>query len=448
MAQKTSVWKILFRIVILLLAIAVGVGIVANFVSKKQPPQRVENAQIHQPVRVLQTAPMNVTLSASGFGTAAPDKTWSAVSNVKGHVIYRHPDLESGALLGKGTLLLEIDPGFYQLALAEADAEIASVDAEIAQLRQEAINIAALLDLERQRLELAEADLERTRELVASNAVAQTRLDTQLRTTLQQRQAVQSLINQQNITPIQQTRLQAQKERTLSKRAQVQGDLEDTKIYAPFDLRIGDVQVETHQYVNPAQLLFSGDGTRAAEIVLQVPMQSLRRVLAELPTDDTGLNIASLGARVQQVGEDQTWAAQVIRVANGIDPATRTVRVVLGVKQPENTSHFVDNPPLPKGMYVQGTLFVDAGEPRMVIPQKAIHEGWVYLVDGDSRLERRAVDVAFQQGALAVISSGLQPGEMLILDDLVPAISGAPLEAHRDLGAEAALMASAAGEVR
>ncbi len=227
----------------------------------------------------------------------------------------------------------------------------------------------------------------------------------------------------------------------------VELDLEDTKVFAPFDLRVSDVKVETHQYINPGQVLFSGDSIETAEVILQVPMQDLRRVLTEVPSDGDELNIALLDARVQLVDQSQTWDADVIRIANGIDPATRTVRVVLSITQPQDMENPHDNPSLPKGMYVEGALRIDS-DPLLVIPQEAIHEGWVYLVDADNRLERRQVEVSFRQDDMAVILSGLDAGDIVILDDIVPAISGILLDPQRDAATEQALQVKAAGEAK
>lgn len=432
MSQKTPLRKKLGRVAILIIGIMIGVRIVVMFVSNIEPPARIVAEEHQLAVQAMELRPRDFIIQASGFGTAAPSQTFSAVSNVKGDVVFRHDDLESGAIISAGTLLVEIDPIIYQLALREANAEIASVEAEIAQLQQEAINADSLLALEQQRLDLSENSLERMRSLVNSGNAPEASLDTQLRATLAQRQAVQGLINQQNIIPIQLGRLDAQKERVLAKLAQVNNDLEDTKIFAPFDMRISDVSVEMSQFINPGQLLFSGDDIVTSEVVLQVPMQNLRLLLNELPenlTDNDGLSVEGIQARVQLVGGSQSWPAQVVRIANGIDPATRTVRVVLRIEQPMGASDLNTNPPLPKGMFVEGVLRAQMNETQLVLPQSAIHQGWVYVVNEESRLVRVQIETAFHQDDLAIISSGLEAGAIIIIDDVVPAISGMLLEA-------------------
>ncbi len=446
MANKTPSRTKISRILVLIAALAAGIGIIGFFVSQKQPPARVALSEPARDVQVFSTARVPFVISASGFGTARPEQTWSAISNVKGAVTFRRADLESGALFSAGTLLLEIDPSFYELALLEADAEIASIDAEIAQLVQENKNSAALLELERQRLELAEAALRRTEALVASDAVSQASLETQLRATLQQRQAVQSLVNQQNIFPIQMQRLNAQRERTNARRAQVQSDLADTKIYAPFDLRISEVNVEEFQYINPGQLLFSGDGTKASEITLQVPMQALRRVLEQMPASEGEPDVSSLGVKIQLIDKSQFWDAEVLRIANGIDPATRTVQVVTRVMQPDSTTPFTETPPLPKGMYVEGVLRIASQTPLLAIPQETVHAGQVYIVNAENRLERAAVEVSFRQDGLAVIQSGIEEGDVIILDDIVPAISGMLLAPAVAADKQAEIRAAALGD--
>jgi hypothetical protein len=63
-----------------------------------------------------------------------------------------------------------------------------------------------------------------------------------------------------------------------------------------------------------------------------------------------------------------------------------------------------------------------------VIPRKSLHEGRVYLVNAENKLEIRSVSVAFVQGDLIVVESGLVAGDRIITSDLVPVISGVPIK--------------------
>lgn len=51
----------------------------------------------------------------------------------------------------------------------------------------------------------------------------------------------------------------------------------------------------------------------------------------------------------------------------------------------------------------------------------------------------------YYQDGMAVILSGLSAGETVILDDIVPAITGMLLDPKRDLAIERTLQATAAG---
>tara|TARA_R110002167_G_scaffold268967_1_gene475348 strand:+ start:19 stop:285 length:267 start_codon:yes stop_codon:yes gene_type:complete len=83
-------------------------------------------------------------------------------------------------------------------------------------------------------------------------------------------------------------------------------------------------------------------------------------------------------------------------------------------------------------MFVQATIAAPTPEPVLVVPASAIHQGEVYLADGENRLQRQPVTQAWQQGELVVVSAGLRPGDRLILDDLIPAIDGTLLSPKPD----------------
>jgi RND family efflux transporter MFP subunit len=453
--MKTSL-KGMRRALMILAGLVVGVGLIVLFVINRQIPTHGETAPAIPTLAVIDVQPMAFRLEARGYGVARPAETWQAIANVAGRVVERHPGLKSGTLLPANTLLLVLDPSRYRLAIAEAEAELASLAAEQAQLTAEKENTQLLLKLERERLALAEQELSRFERLVASGAVSRSQLDEQRRATLAQRNAVESLDNQQRLIPSRRQRLDAQAERTATRLEQARQDLKDTRFVAPYDLRIGDVEVAMHQHVAVGQRLFQADSIEAAEVEAQIPLTMMRRLMAAVvqpvhreDTLDIGewLDFSAIRAEVFLVGvEDVKWPGRVTRVASGLDPDTRTARVVVMVDEPYRRADPPVRPVLQRDMFVRVRLSAEHPEPLLVVPASAVHQGEVYLVDGRDRLERRRVEVAFEQRDLAVIRQGLAPGDLVIVDDPVPALAGMRLAPRRDDDLTLRLQRIAAGE--
>ena len=431
---------------IISLSLIAGIAFVVVMASLRPGPEKSGAAAAPRDVRVMLVTPMPLRVEARGYGNVRAARRWQAVARVGGRITQRHPELESGNLIEEGTELLRIDPTRYELAVASAKADVASARSDKRQLEQKAANTRMLLELEKERLALAEKELDRIRNLAERDAVSRTRLDEQERATLQQRQAVQSLENELALIPSQRDNLEARIARAESALGQARQDLEDTHFSAPFDLRIHKASVEEDEEVRPGQSLFSADGIATAEAVIQLPVAQLRRLLRQLPETPATepveghladlhrrIDLSRIDAQLSLAGDpDTTWDASVTRVASGLDPGTRTVQVVLSVDEPYRNANPPEQPPLVRDMYVQGTLALPTPEDVIVAPAAAIHENTGYLADERDQLERRSVSVAWNQNDLAVIDDGLNPGERLILDDLVPAIEGTPLNPTRD----------------
>ncbi|MFO8045573.1 MAG: efflux transporter periplasmic adaptor subunit, partial [Halomonas sp.] len=137
--------KRLVRGVAVLVGVGVGAALLVVFVANRQVPERLEAAVAHTPVTVIEVQPTELRLEARGHGVARPAETWQAVANVSGRVVERHPALESGTLLPEGALLVALDPSRYELAIAEAEAELAGLVGEGALLEVEEENTGRLL---------------------------------------------------------------------------------------------------------------------------------------------------------------------------------------------------------------------------------------------------------------------------------------------------------------
>jgi multidrug efflux pump subunit AcrA (membrane-fusion protein) len=423
------------RIVVLLLALAAGGVLALWLASGKQAPERLAAHEVVTVARFIEAPVLRVRPVAKGYGVARPGATWQALSRVSGAVIYRHPELESGTMFSAGTRLVEIDPTDYELAIAEAEAQIAGLDAELDQLEIDQSNTQRLLEIERERLKLAERELDRIRTLVEQDAAAPTRLDEQETQTLSFRKVVQELENQLNVMPSRRKRLKAEIDRNQSLLTRARRDLGYTTITAPFDFRVAEVSVEQDQFVPAGHAMLSADGIEVAEVPAQMQLEPFRRIIGSLPVGGEAellsdkIDLTGIDATARLLtGGGATWPARVTRVEAGLDPRIRTAQVVIAVDEPYRSARPPDRPPLVKNMYVEVELAGQPLPPMAVIPASAVHENTVYVLDGDDRLELRAVEIGFRQNGLAMVAQGLEQGERIILDDLVPAIAGMRVE--------------------
>ena len=142
------------------------------------------------------------------------------------------------------------------------------------------------------------------------------------------------------------------------------------------------------------------------------------------------------------------WPARLSRFSPTIDPDTRTVGGIVEVDEPYSQVRPGIRPPLVKEMFVEVLLW---GRPRrnaIVVPRTALHEGRLYLVNGDGRLEIRPVEIGLIQPELVSIREGLKTGEQVVISDLAPAIQGMRLESHVDDEALARLVELSQGPAR
>lgn len=436
------------------LGLLAGIALLVIFKLLSQRPAHNELQQQIPTLSVIQVQPLPFTISARGYGVTQPAQTWQAIANVGGRVVERHPDFYSGALLPAGTVLMTLDPSRYELAIAEVEAELASLTAEKAQLKLEESNTQQLLALENERLRLSKTEFSRTQDLLNKKAVSQSRYDEQQRALLAQQQLVQSLKNQLALLPTKKEQLNAQVQRARTRLAQRQEDLDETRFVAPYDLRVRSVAVEQHQFVQPGMPLFLVDNIEHAEVEAQIPLAMLRRLMMAVahPNEQTqdSLDIAeridfsAIDSTVHITGfPTVSWPATVSRVASGLDPSTRSGRVIVSIAEPYNFTDVVERPALQRDMHVQVVLTVKSSQPLLAIPSSAVHQGEVYLATNDNTLQRQAVTVAFEQNGLAIIAEGLDVGATLIVDDPGYALAGLRLTPQRDLALEAKLQQQA-----
>jgi len=426
------------------LAAAILVLVVAR--QSNDGPQRPPPAEQPRPARVVEVLSLDVVPRVIGYGSVRPTRDWDAVAEVPGRVEHVHPDLLSGAILPKGTELVRIERESYDLTLARIAAQLTRLD-------QEAANTRRSLAIERRTLETLERDLDRKRRLAARGNAAQATVDEAERAVLQGRQQVQSLENQLALIPAQRAELEAQRDEAAR-------DLQRTVITTPFAVRVGAVDVEVGQYVSRGQVLAHTDAIDVAEVAAQVPLDRMWMLLRGAPasgtaplrlSDETREDLPDLlgiepVVRLRAGDFTAEWDGRLARIAETIDPATRTVGVIVEVDDPYGQARVGERPPLTRNMFVEVELRGRPVRHALVVPREAVRGGTLWIADADNRLRRRAVSVVFAQGNFAVIE-GIEAGARVVVSDLVPMVEGMLLDPQPDGALRTALVEQARAEV-
>ncbi|NOX55534.1 MAG: HlyD family efflux transporter periplasmic adaptor subunit [Planctomycetes bacterium] len=435
----------------------IAVGLVAVLLARlsRTEPEPVAPAETVRTLRIVRVPVVDVVPRVIGYGTAEPRRIWQAVAEVRGRIVQTHPDLKPGATVKQGAILLRIDPKEYELAIAQLEADIEQVTAQLDELAVQETNDQDLLKLESASLTLAEAELARLESLRDKNSVSASQVDAQRRAVLAQRRSVQSLKNKIRLVSPRRKSLQAALAVKQAALAQAKLDLAKTVIRAPFHCRVGEVQLEVGQYVVAGQVLFRAHGTDAAEIEAQIPLDQLRhlidpahRIAAPVMLDTaTVKRLFNFDVTVRyRIGDfEAEWTGRVVRMREQIEPQTHTVGLVVAVDKPYAQAIPGKRPPLVQGMFCEVELRGAVRRQRVVIPRLAVHDGHVYVLDSESRLRRKEVQIAFGQSDFLCLRAGLQGGERLVVSDPAPAIEGMRVQPIEDQALAELLVAQAQG---
>ena len=436
--------------------ILIGVAVLYTVVAGRQAPQQNAIPEASRPLLVIEVPRTAVVPRALGFGNARPGDIWSAVAEVKGRIIETHPELKAGSIIHQGETVVRIDPTEYELQIAQLKAEVAQIEAQQIELDTQKGNYQDALAIEEESLNLAERELQRLRKLRASSAVTESEYEQTSRNVLSQQQSVQSLRSSLNVLPSQRQALAASLDARKAAMGQVQLDLEHTTLKTPFDCRLSDVSLGNGQFVAAGQSLFDAYGSAVTEVEAQMPIDQVRKLLTpgDGPVDFSIEAMRSVRAifDVEAIVRLRTgdfvvqWDGRFDRVREELDLQTRTLRVVIAVDRPYENVIPGKRPPLAPGMFCEVELRGPPRSDKVVVPRASVRNGAVYLVNEENRLERRPVEVAFSQGGISVIDSGLSGGERLVVSDPTPAIEGMLVEPTLNDQIRANLMTEAVGE--
>jgi multidrug efflux pump subunit AcrA (membrane-fusion protein) len=414
--------------------IILGALVLFVAITLKPSPKLQENYDKARLVDVMVLTKQNSAPQIIGYGRVSPKNTWQGIAEVKGKIIYRHPDLESGRLIPKGTLVLKIDPLEYQLKIAQAEANLNSSKVQLGRIDQEEQNINASLSIEQQKLTLTGQEYKRKSSLKQKNLISNSDLENEKKLFLAQRNLIQELTSRLELLPDDKKVIQAQISVNQALLADTHRQLENTRFTLPFDARIANVNIEQAQAVSVGAILFEAYQPGIMEIKAEMSLQDADTLRDSIPPSFNA-QLASIeklnfNASVELLIGDSThrWPAKLTRIAEKINPDQATLGFYLEVKQDVKKLE-LSNTPLTKGMFVTAKVR-GVGSLHFVVPEKALHGEHIYIMDEQNKLQIKPVTIIFRNAQGVAISGEIKAFDQLILNDLIPAIAGMSLKTY------------------
>ena len=371
----------------------VGVLVLAAVTAKlilSNPPEarRMNQAPVTKmSVEVQPVIPRSYQVNIDSFGIVKPRTESVLVSQAGGQINQINPNFRDGGFFEQGDILLTIDDRDHRADVKVSQANLLEAKQQLAE--------------EQARGKQAEADWKRLGKGGTPNDLV-----------------------------LRKPQLEAAKAKVLSAEAQLekaQLALERTQIIAPYAGRILNKHVDVGQVVSTNTQLADIYAVDYVEIRLPINNQDL--ALITLPEEfrfndspDKDYNRVVFTA---DIGNNQQWYGQVVRTEGAIDENSQQLYIVAQIDNPYGRQN--TNRPIKIGQYVNASITGKRLDNVLVIDNRAVYQGsYVYIVE-DGVLKRKNITIGWKNQQDAIITSGLEANDKLVLTSLGQVSSGTPV---------------------
>ena len=360
--------------------VGLGVGVAAMAVAagchgKADPPP----AQAQQPPPAVMVTPVvqrDVPVYREWIGTTAGNINAEIRPKVDGYLLRRV--YAEGSFVHQGDLLFEIDARQVQSQLQQAQGDLAQAQAQLSKAQQ---------------------DVNRFRPLAAQKAVSQQELDNALSSAAAARAVVDA-----KAAAVHQARL----------------NLGWARVTSPISGIAGTAQAQVGNLVSPTTVLAIVSQCDPIRVVYPLSEQEYLRLQERIRQDPAAQRDESLELILAD-GSVYPRRGRVLFEDRQVDVKTGTISTVAVFPNPGNL--------LRPGQYAKVRAVTEVVKGALLVPQRAVNElqgGYqVAVIGAGDKAEIRSVETGERVGKLWVVSSGLKPGDRVVVEGFTRVKSGA-----------------------
>ncbi|MEZ5525285.1 MAG: efflux RND transporter periplasmic adaptor subunit [Pseudomonadales bacterium] len=368
---------------LVILAVALGLAVLA-FLNPPRSERIVETEPNRLAVEVLELEAKPYRVLLQSYGTVRPRTQSELVPQVSGKIVSISPNFRNGGFFEAGELLVQIDERDYR-------AEESRARASLIEARQALVQ------------EQAQVDQAREDWLRLGN-----------------KGEPPALVSRE-------PQFKAAQARVLAAEAALdtaEANLDRTRIVAPYAGRMLEKKVDVGQVVSANTSL--ADIYAVDTIEVRLPLKNRDLPFINLPESYRFAEVEhSLPAvkLLSDLARSEQWQGRIVRTEGAIDAASQQLYVIAQIDDPYG-EQFRDKQPLKIGQYVTAEIEGRELPDALVIPTRTIYQGtYVYTVH-EGKLLRRDISIGWQNAEEALVVSGLEAGDLLVITPLGQVASG------------------------
>jgi RND family efflux transporter MFP subunit len=389
-----KVFQLVLKIVLPILVIALAVKVTMTIIEAKKAPTRRPGVVAKPLVETETVFARDIPVTVEAYGTVRPAVKAQITPQVSGKVVELAAQLVDGGFLKAGELVLRLDARDFELAVESSKAEVAKAQYELARAEEEG--------------KIARNEWEIMNRPKEGNGSAR------------EKPSDDSLIFHGPQLKLAHAALAAAGARM----AEAELALSRTRLTAPFDALVLDETVDLGQHLTPGKSVATLQDVKYAEVVFPINDEDMAWLGSFALSGNGSGKGPKVTVKARYAGREERWQGRAVRTEAQIDAKSRTINLVVEVKDPFKKGRA----PLLSGLFVEGEISGTTLKNAFEIKRHALRNGIVWLYR-DGILRMIPAKAARLTANYAYIVEGLIDGDRVITSRLDGATEGMPVEA-------------------